>query len=112
MPQRQRRRRRPLAPEFCCSVSCPRQSCQGKHYAYCGQTTPDLASQSANQPATGQSVPEKDFCVNLQIFQKLAAQFKSNAISVKQSAAAFHLAPTRHLAGWLDGSLAGCGAPS
>lgn len=27
----------------------------------------------------------RDFCVNLQIFQKLAAQFKSNAISVKQS---------------------------
>lgn len=53
------------------------------------------------QPATGQSVPEKDFCVNLQIFQKLAAQFKSSAISVKQSAAAFHLAPTRHPAGWL-----------
>lgn len=31
---------------------------------------------------TGQG---RDFCVNLQIFQKLAAQFKSNAISVKQS---------------------------
>lgn len=81
MPQR----RRPLAPEFL--VCSPRQSCQGKRNAYCGQTAGLVA---------GQHGSEKDFCVNLQIFQKLAAQFKSNAISVKQSAAAFHLAPTRH----------------